>query len=225
MEGFVLFILIIIVSQIIGAIKGGTRQPPGGQPGPQRQRPGIERRPGAQVPAPPQARTTEVDAAADMIPPELWELLRGEPHPSRARTAPPQMPESLEADTEEEEQEQQVFRETRTEAEDVDSYVRARTRDVSGDIEAVLAQQRAIVEERSAERAPHVVSLETEPLSASERHRAFHVRVDRVEAAPAPVVSSLHGLGLRTRADLRRAFVLKEILGSPKALEEEGLDR
>jgi len=228
-EGFVLFILIIIVAQIVGAIKGATRQPPGGPQGPQ-QRPRIERRPlpGSELPGPPQQPRTNVDAAADYIPPELWELLTGRPHPSAstgspgpvAMQPPPQKPESLEADTDEEEQ---TFRETSTEMEDAERYIRSRTRDVAAEVEAVLAEQRAVVEARSPERVSPVISLETE-LSTPDRHRAFHARIEQ-PVVPVPVIASLRGLALGSRAELRRAVVLKEVLGPPKALEDEGSDR
>jgi hypothetical protein len=129
-------------------------------------------------------------------------------------------PESLEADTDEEEQ---VFRETSTESEEAERYVRLHMRDVAGEVEAVLAEQRAVVEARSPERASPVVSLETE-VSTPARHRAFHARIDQ-PVVPVPLVASMRGLALGSRAELRRAFVLKEVLGPPKALEEEGLDR
>jgi hypothetical protein len=230
MEGFVLFILIIIVSQIVGAIKGATRQPPGGPQGPQQQ-PRIERRPlpGSQLPDQAQQQRTNVDAAADYIPPELWELLTGKPHPSAstgqpgpvAMRSPPQKPESLEADTDEEEE---ARREISTETEDAERYIRSHTRDVAGEVEAALAEQRAVVEARLPEKTSQVVSLETAPLSTPDRHRAFHARIDQ-PVVPVPVVASLRGLALGNRAELRRAFVLKEVLGPPKALEEEGSDR
>lgn len=64
-----------------------------------------------------------------------------------------------------------------------------------------------------------IVSLETEPLADAKRHAAFH---DKLSGLPAPAgrrrdTGALVQLG--TGSELRRAIMLKEILGPPKGLE------
>lgn len=68
---------------------------------------------------------------------------------------------------------------------------------------------------------PRVVSLETAPLAPGARHAAFHQKYDstvprlqRRRAGPAAA------LGLRGRESLRRAVILKEVLGTPRGLDE-----
>ena len=68
---------------------------------------------------------------------------------------------------------------------------------------------------------PRVVSLETAPLAPGVRHAAFHQKYDsavprlqRRRAGPAAA------LGLRGRESLRRAVILKEVLGTPRGLDE-----
>jgi hypothetical protein len=64
-----------------------------------------------------------------------------------------------------------------------------------------------------------VVSLETEPLEESKRHAAFHEKVSHL-SRPARGHDDPHALvRLGKGADLRRAMMLQEILGTPKGLE------
>lgn len=66
---------------------------------------------------------------------------------------------------------------------------------------------------------PVVVSLETPPPAPERRHRAFHEKLAATARQPRPDRRAAVPNGLRDRAALRRAVVLREVLGPPKALE------
>jgi hypothetical protein len=236
MEGFVLFILIIIVSQILGAIKQGSRRPPPGGPPTPQQRQRIERRPGlpGTRPADPAQAPGGVDAnAADFIPPDVWELITGQPHPSRRREPTPpvlspppdgthRMSVPDEADTDEEEV---ADEEGVAELYEAERLVRRRARDVDADKAAVLAQQRSVLAERAADKVSKVVSLETTSIPTTERHRRFHERLEQLEVQPVRPRPQSVRQDLARPEDVRRAFILKEVLGPPKALEDDPGDR
>lgn len=237
MEFLTILIVFAILSRIIEALGGGKKSGPGTRPPhPRRPLPEHRRRslPGespddADTESP--ARPRPEDAAAEMIPDELWELLTGQKRqrpeppqqqPQPRRPVPVKAPEKRPAARrsapvrDEEEIPRQEYDEEAAAAE----YVRTHRRDVQGEIEAAMEQQRVVVARRAPERVSRVVSLETEPLPERERHRRFHEKVDRpVTVRPAPR-SRAARMGLRSAADLRRAYILREVLGPPKALEE-----
>jgi hypothetical protein len=154
------------------------------------------------------------DRASDMIPEDLWEILTGQ------RRAPvPAPPPEPSWEEEEDDDGARLFpRETpppvvlapsREDREAAD-LIRRRS-------EAVAMRERGLQQYR-----PKVLSLETEPLSAEARHTAFHAKHEA--QAPATVLQRgrQRGIGRFTGVEsggLRRAIILREVLGPPKALE------
>lgn len=208
-----LIVLIAVIWSVIGRVFGG-RQGPGGPgvpvPG---QRPGAglpERAPGG-IPGPaepwgdedivstaPAARGesgAEDTSAAAMIPDDLWELLTGE----RRTPRPAWEPESWE---DEAAWDEEVAAATSPE------LAHGRYEDEGRSLERV-----------AAERHPVVVSLEAPPLPPEERHRRFHERLESLSGAPERRRRARLPRSLGTGAALRRAMVLREVLGPPKALE------
>jgi len=209
-----LIVLVAIIWSVIGRVFGGRRGPGGpGVPAPGR-RPGAglpERAPGG-IPGPAEPREEEGEvspgpaarggpgaedtSAAAMIPDDLWELLTGE-----RRTPGP--------------------------AWESESWVDQATWEEEGVAAAAspeLAQDRYEAEARSlerivADRYPVVVSLEAPPLPPEERHRRFHEKLESLSGAPEARRRARLPRSLGTGAALRRAMVLREVLGPPKALE------
>ncbi|MBI4546078.1 MAG: hypothetical protein HY703_12840 [Gemmatimonadetes bacterium] len=149
-------------------------------------------------------------AAADMIPDELWELLTGErrrPTPAPTPTGPGRL-ESAESPEEAEAEEWGIDAEEVPAGEEV--------------AEEVLREEAQSLEEIPAPAQPVIVSLE-ELAPPAQRHAAFHSRLDQsapLTLAPRPRPSARRRI-LRSggRDDLRRAILLREVLGPPKALE------
>jgi hypothetical protein len=66
---------------------------------------------------------------------------------------------------------------------------------------------------------PNIISLETPLPSAAARHTAFHRKVEQKVDVSTARPSRKEILALATRSELKRAFVLQEILGKPRGLE------
>ncbi len=230
MEFFAILVILAILSRLIEAARGGTRPPPGPrQPGPRR--PGSLPRERTEQGGDSPARSES--PAADMIPDDLWELLTGQkrqppaPPPAPAppakvatpqrtgRLSQPRRPPVLDEEVEQP-------RTLRDEDAEAEQFLRSHRRDVSGEIDAVLAEQRAVVAGRAPAKVVRTASLEVEPPPEPERHRQFHEKIDRPVAAAAQPIPIARSLGLTNTRDLRRALVLREVLGPPKALEEPG---
>lgn len=213
--GALIFFAAMIWSIIGGALsKKGKRgaPPPGRDPAPGR---GDERHPapyreapvpgGEGGPAPAGSRGAAADdgrtesSAAVMVPDDLWEILTGE----RRAPAPAGVPEDVPGDARGTEPGERWS---------ADAELRA-----AGD-EAVSAESGSLEEVPRLEE-PVVVSLETPPLPAERRHQVFHERLASAteSARPARAARPPHAFG--GRPSLRRAMVLREVLGPPKALE------
>jgi hypothetical protein len=132
------------------------------------------------------------------------------------------MSASDEADTDEEEV---ADEEGVAELYEAERLVRRRARDVDADKAAVLAQQRSVLAERAADKVSKVVSLETTSIPTTERHRRFHERLEQLEVQPVRPRPQSVRQDLARPEDVRRAFILKEVLGPPKALEDDPGDR
>lgn len=154
------------------------------------------------------------DRASDMIPEELWEILTGQ----RRAPVPAPPPEPDWAEEEDDDGARLFPRETpppvvlAPSREDREAADLVRRRN-----EAVALRERGLAQYR-----PKIVSLETEPLSSEARHTAFHAKHEA--QAPATVLQRgrQRGIGRFTGVEpggLRRAIILREILGPPKALE------
>jgi len=144
-----------------------------------------------------------------MIPDELWEILTGEkrrrepggaPRPPAEPSGPvrPPMPYELEYEPEEPEDEEWGPREPAREP------------------EPVAAPRRR----ESLEVEPVIVSLEKPLPPAAVRHAAFHERIEGL-SRPARVQRRRRRLPLNlgNMDEVRRAVLLREVLGPPKALE------
>ncbi|MGQ0561236.1 MAG: hypothetical protein ACT443_05105 [Gemmatimonadota bacterium] len=202
-----LLFLIFVLGPIFEQLKKKNQKPqPPHRPAP-RQRP-IERS-SAEVPAQPR------EAAATMIPEDLWKVLTGEARPPVAgRTpdapAPKQRPwDVVYIPPEETEDEEESSRE------DTEVEVRRTRREEVAREHA--ARHAAGSEGKSLEvPEPNIISLEVPLPSARARHQAFHKKIDAPVPAPPRRKSKL---GLTNREELQRAFVLQEIFGRPRGLE------
>lgn len=206
--GFIIFAVIFIVGPLLEQLRK-KQQPP-------------QQRPPTRVPPPrpqqplPRSTTEEVSAkpresAAAMVPDDLWKVLTGEVRPA---PAPPPKPTSKERPwdvvyipPEETEDEEEIF------VENVNVELERTTREA---VKREHAQRHRPVEEQSLEvTQANIISLETPVPSARARHRAFHEKVDPKPVAKAVYKPNFFG----SVEELRRAFVMQEILGRPRGLE------
>lgn len=232
MEGlFFVFIIVALLSRVIEAMaKGqgkGRPQPPARRPRPQYDRPHGTTRPkpydalpgGAQgMPRDGVPRDATPDAAAEMIPDELWEILTGQPKPRRTPPPPP-VPWDEEADLDEVTAIDSV--EPLDEVEEWEARRQAEEAQRRREHRDLMARRLREQEMYSAKKAPAIVSLERPLPSAATRHAVFHQQLD----APAPAVPGQRAARPSARDrlfagdDMRRAFVLQEVFGKPKGLE------
>jgi hypothetical protein len=225
MDFFTLLIILVIVGRVIGAVmKAGQQGQPGQKPGtPPQRMPEAQHRPLPRTPAPrqtaPQQQSAE-NPAATMIPEELWEILTGQKRPvPPPPSTPAPKPATARRDFEEDEE---------AETADEELSVR-RVRDERVEVEQVLRRHREGLEKRELPRpVPPIISLETEPLPEPARHAKFHEKAATVHersaaAVVAPRINARFAesvrLGMVHPNDLKRAIILNEILGKPKALE------
>jgi len=235
MEGglFLVFVIIALIARAIEAMTKGRSGPPPGQPRPRpRPVPRAEHDESWRTRTLPQGRTpapsdevppdaTE-DAAAAMIPDDLWEILTGRPKP-RPQHVPAPQPSShyepyvdVEADVDEE-----LAAYDRV-PDEVAEYERRRR----AEEERRKRERRELTERRlrerdiySAAKAPKVYSLEQPLPPAVRRHAEFHAKIDDTpEVKPLQRRRRARGWLIRG-GDLKRAVVLQEVLGPPKGLE------
>jgi hypothetical protein len=225
MEGlFLVFVIIAMAARAIeGIAKGRQGEAPPQRPPQRRPRTEYERPHGTTVrrlPEPPHevSRESTADAAADMIPDDLWQILTGQPKPQRRVPAPvPQLDYELEADEDEEQwsraavQDEEDAYEVRRRAED---EARARA---ARELQARRELGRLA---NTADKAPLMVSMERPLPTAAQRHTEFHARVDRPAVAPPQLTRQRSPRSwLFAGHDLKRAVILQEVLGTPKGLE------
>jgi len=222
-EGFWIFIFIFFILAPIleRVLKGGVnaKRPPGQLPGqrpvPRRPLPGTRFPPGPTEDTAGEAGTQTADAT-DLIPSDLWAILTGqrrvEPEPPRPQPPPPPRPAPVAT--------QPARRSYRPPAPltQVDGLEAG-----SRDEEAAAADllRRREQERRVQHAPPAIVSLESEPLPEAGRHRAFHDRLARL-STPAKVQRGRGpvDLHIKGRDELRRAILLREVLGPPKGLDD-----
>lgn len=209
-----LIVLVAVIWSVIGGLIGG-RKGQGGAGGPAR-----GRRPGAGIPAPSPGRSgprpdtpgdggavvarptaTADDAgeedrsAAAMIPDDLWEILTGE----RRTPEPEWEPEPWEDD--------HAWEPHGEEAAPVESYP------------VPYGYEARSLESAARDEYPVAVSLEAPPPPPEERHRLFHKKLEATARQQRPARRSRLPAALGSGPALRRAMVLREVLGPPKALE------
>lgn len=220
MDPAILLIIIFIVAPLIERLLKagkGEQQPPEQrpqrrmppQPFPQRQPPQRRQEPVA-GPAP------EDDAAAAMLPDDLWEILTGE---KRA----PQLPVPHEEP--EEFEEAYVADEYGDEASSLEELASlegpspgewvSRTPEES----TVIVPADAYVRPLPKREVPRVVSLEELDIDDRKRHEEFHERLDSLGGPARVKRPAPNAYRFTSDEDLRRAVVMSEILGTPKGLE------
>lgn len=152
----------------------------------------------------------EEESAATMLPDDLWEILTGQ---QRAPEPPPTVPQPVEAHGA---GERAAWEQIGAEEIVEDPPVPANRR--SADLG--LPNPADFTRPVPSRLPPRIVSMEALEFDDENRHAQFHDRLERTRKPAA-------GEGARKTAtyrfssvdDVRRAFVLKEILGPPKGLE------
>jgi hypothetical protein len=229
---FFLIFIFFVLPVLERVLKGKKKPPPGTSPPRERPeaRPVPERRP---LPEPraewEQPEPVEQESTADeLIPDDLWAILTGErrpePPPTRPAPPPPQRP----APAPRRAPPPPLARKPQpTAARKVDEFDRVqrrteavRYRESEAELDALLRSRRRIDEP-----APMVVSLEGEPLPEGPRHDRFHDRLDKLTAPPTGYRKATVLPSLRDPMELRRAIILKEVLGKPKGLQLRKPDR
>ena len=212
--GVILFLVAILVSIFEKAGRQGTKprgpQPPGWPQPPTRRPPARPRygpEPEAPRPLPPPGQGGE-GKAADMIPEDFWRELTGQAR----RPVPVERHEAEEVPSP-----------------DLPSWdEEAVARQEAQSREVTVREERSLEEYRRPEvvrRPPDVVTLEAPPPPPELRHAQFHRREELRQAKPpvATAAAPVHPLQrrFRNRESLREGFILQEVLGRPRGLEEE----
>lgn len=237
--GLLLFLFIFFVLPLIQRALGGAKQtPPQGRPEGQR-RPGVPpERPEGRARLPEESRTvpagrtdagasarTESERAADLVPDDLWEILTGE----RQSRAPSQR---------EREPEREVEAEWGRDAEDVWQPEETLTHAPESDEQALnqrLKRLEALQRREHGEAARTTTTTTPTPTPIAARERASpppapkpspYAIADVAAQPPSHARPASSGVrrrrtapSLANRSNLKRAFVLREVLGPPKALE------
>ncbi|HSK17676.1 MAG TPA: hypothetical protein VK912_00945 [Longimicrobiales bacterium] len=222
--GFLLILIVFVVAPLIEKLLKagkGAQQPP-------EQRPQQRIPPQQRVPQPrPQARLPQQhreeragrsdEAAADMLPDDLWEILTGERRTPRAPAPAPEVePQDIEEryPVEAYPDESLSLEEAALEQPSPRGWPSRLPEDT-----AVVLSPEAYERPLPERDVPRVVSLEELEFDTEKRHDRFHKRLDTLKPAarvrrPAP---SLYRF--TNDEDVRRAIVMSEILGPPKGLE------
>jgi hypothetical protein len=220
----IIFIVAPLIERLLKAGKQNQQPPPQQQRMPQRPRPRLPRE---ELPEPweqeeteqprsqPVRRTeTRDDAAAEMLPDDLWEILTGERRPP-PRPSPQRLPEqatpieetlSLEGKSLEEEgslEMQPSGRWMSTPAESVE----------------VTLPPEPYIRPNPLRPVPKVVSLEELAFDPEQRHDEFHDRLDALGGPARVRRPAPSAYRFRNIEDLRRSIVMAEILGTPRGLE------
>lgn len=219
----IVFIVAPLIERLLKAGKQNQQQPPQQrlpQPRPRLPREELpeqweQEEAGQPEPQPVRQRAeTRDDAAAEMLPDDLWEILTGERRPPQ-RPSPQRPPEeaapieealSLEAESLEE-------------AGSLEVQPSGRWTSTPPEQGAVTLSPEPYIRPNPLRPAPKVVSLEDLAFDPEQRHDEFHDRLDSL-GGPArvkrPAPSTYR---FRNDEDLRRAIVTAEILGTPRGLE------
>ena len=215
----IVFIVAPLIERLLKAGKG-AQQPP--EPGPQQRIPPQQRVPQPRPqPRLPQQRQESAgrsdDAAADMLPDDLWEILTGERRTPRAPAPVPEVePEDIDEryPVEAYPDEALSLEEAALEQPSERGWMSRLPDDT-----AVVVSPEAYERPLPVRDLPRVVSMEALEFDTEKRHDRFHQRLETLKPAavvrrPAP---SLYRF--TSDEDVRRAIVMSEILGPPKGLE------
>lgn len=219
MDFFELLILLFILAPILEGIFGKKardkrRQAPPRPPGGPGQQSGGQRQ-----------RQQAGGSASDMVPDDLWELLTGQKRPTATRPTPADEAESgFEAEARPLEEGGRPLESWDADLEPAmerKDYEPLDVRYDDGRLSTPPAPWETDREAAPLESTdlPEAYSLEQPIQPEPVRHAAFHARLEGLPPA-ARTRRRLHpDLKLQTAADLRRAVILKEVLGTPKGLE------
>lgn len=219
MEPGILLLIVFIVAPLIEKLLKAAKQqtPPDQERMPPRQ-------PQQHVPAPrsgdagpvqweqesePQVvlRRSEGDeAAAAMLPDDLWEILTGEKrvpqHGAPQQRAPTPQPEPIsEAYSEEESLETDDF-----------GWV-------SEPLEVETISSEDYERPLPVRTPPVIVSMEDVNIDGRLRHQQFHTRIDSLGKAAHVRIRPANAYRITGEEDLRKAIVMAEVLGPPKGLQ------
>lgn len=195
----ILFIMLFVLIPIMEQVLKKRRKGPGSS-GPSGPGSSSSEEARSQGEAASQDRERESASAADMVPEDLWAVLTGEaadPDPS-ADEEPEEAPWQPEPEP--------WWSEGAEEGEE------------SRDREPISAEYRGPEAYSLETYEREAVSLEADVPSPEARHRAFHELIDKPVPRRRRRKSAL-GEALSNRRGLRQAFVLQEVLGSPKGLD------
>jgi hypothetical protein len=207
----ILMFIVFFLAPLLEGLKRKNKE--GKQKTPPKPRPTITRAPQQRFPQP--SRTEEVsgkpraeESAATMVPDDLWEILTGQKRPPVLTTPP---------ETTERRPHWDVIYDPEEDEEDIPEEAGARE-DVNVEVRRGRVDAQSL-ETYDRHPAPVVISLEENIPTSAQRHAAFHKKI----SAPAQIVRNpvvRHPLlGMNTRAELRRAFLLQEVFNKPKGLE------
>ena len=211
----IVFIVAPLIERLLKAGKGAQLPP---EPRPQQRIPPQQRVPQQR---PPQQRERSAgrseEAAADMLPDDLWEILTGERRTPRAPVPVPEVePEEIDEQypVEAYPDEAQSLEEAALERPSPRGWL-SKYPETTEVVLGPEAFERPIPERE----VPQVVSLEQLSFDSEKRHDRFHQRLETLTPAakvrrPAPSTYRF-----TSDEDVRRAIVMSEILGPPKGLE------
>jgi len=145
----------------------------------------------------------EDDAAAAMLPDDLWEILTGE----RRTPLPAPSPEENYEDYEE-----QAYS---LEDEAIEEYASGGMLPAPAEPVSLETFERPLPDREP----PRVVSLEQLAFDDRKRHEKFHDRLDELQPAARVQRPTPSAYRFTTDEDMRRAIIMSEILGPPKGLE------
>ena len=216
-----LFVLFPIMEQVLKRKKGSGPEEPGPDP--------METREGE---VSPRSEDRKPVKAADMVPDDLWAVLPGEQRPPTTAGEAPKAPEGVgseggagEPEVPWRSERKDPVEPTESETEETPRWEDAWTprpdpawsAEEEGRAPAPVSLEYVGPEAYSLEELDYEPVKRTVP-SPEARHRRFH---ERIESAPTPkrARKSATGRALSRPGTLRQAFILTEVLGTPRGLE------
>lgn len=223
------FIVAPLIERLLKAGKQGQDQPPpqprAPQPRAPEQRIPAERFPrdgrgsseDADPPVVVSRRTESDEAAAGMLPDDLWEILTGERRTPR-ETLPQPRPVPQPSYEEEDYSLEEPY--SLEDGGSLENQSPGEWITTSPEDDAVMMPEKVYTRPNPIRAVPKVVSLEQLEYDSEIRHDEFHDRLDSLGGAAKVRRPALSAYRFRTDEDLRRAIVMAEILGPPKGLED-----
>lgn len=210
MDGFeLLFILLVILYPLLEGLARRRKASRDAEGPPESRRAGpLEGGTSAPEEETARAGTDRGEAASDILPDDLWELLTGEQRRGRGARPP------IEPDVDGGVKDETAWASTESPIAVDEDAARERWTGPSDD-EVPRSEPVSLEYE-----GPEAYSLEQPPPSPEVRHARFHARLD---AAPTPRSRPRRRSGLTRRlarrGTLREAVILAEVLGPPRGLE------